>query len=120
MTSVNLKNRVGFVEEPALTQAPSSASPIFSPWRQKLIKISEKLMTLVGLSGQTLFYFQAYKIYSAGSANDVSVPGFSFALLSLFCWLLYGVLIQNKVLVIVNAFAVIGASLTLIAIYWVS
>lgn len=107
-------------ESPPKDVSSSAALPTFTPWRQRLIKVSEKLMTVIGLSGQTLFYFQAYKIYSVGSANDVSVPGFCFALLSLVAWLLYGILIRNNVLIIVNSFASIGASLTLLAIYLVS
>ena len=86
----------------------------------KNIAIIEKLMMIVGIVGQTLFYFQAYKIYTTASAKDVSVIGFSFALFSLACWLLYGLVIKNKVLIIVNTFAVIGAALTLIAIFIVS
>lgn len=91
-----------------------------SPRRQKLIILAEKLMIGIGISGQTLFYLQAYKIYSMGSAKDVSAAGFSFALFSLVCWLLYGLLIKNKVLIIVNILAVLGASLTLLAILLVS
>ncbi|MCC2667381.1 MAG: hypothetical protein K0S63_1297, partial [Gammaproteobacteria bacterium] len=88
--------------------------------RQRLVNLAEKFMIGIGISGQTLFYLQAYKIYSMGSANDVSAAGFSFALFSLVCWLLYGLLIKNKVLIIVNILAVLGASLTLLAILLVS
>lgn len=88
--------------------------------QSKNIAIIEKIMMIVGIIGQTLFYFQAYKIYTTASAKDVSVLGFSFALFSLACWLLYGLIIKNKVLIIVNTFAVIGATLTLIAIFIVS
>ena len=88
--------------------------------QSKNIAIIEKMMMIVGIIGQTLFYFQAYKIYTPASAKDVSVLGFSFALFSLACWLLYGLVIKNKVLIIVNTFAVIGATLTLIAIFIVS
>jgi MtN3 and saliva related transmembrane protein len=87
---------------------------------QKLVAWAEKIMVAVGMSGQTLFYFQAYKIYSVGSANDVSAWGFTFAFISLVCWLLYGIIIENKVLILVNTFAVIGAFLTLLAIFLIS
>lgn len=88
--------------------------------QSKHLDIIEKLMMIVGIVGQTLFYFQAYKIYTTASAKDVSVTGFSFALFSLICWLLYGFVIKNKVLIIVNTFAVIGAALTLLSIFIVS
>jgi MtN3 and saliva related transmembrane protein len=88
--------------------------------KNALLKWAEKIMIAVGISGQTLFYFQAYKIYSMASANDVSGWGFTFAFLSLVCWLIYGIIIKNKVLIIVNTFATIGAFLTLLAIVLVS
>jgi MtN3 and saliva related transmembrane protein len=91
-----------------------------SPKRQRVVAWAEKAMIAIGISGQTLFYFQAYKIYVVGSANDVSALGFSFATLSLLCWLLYGLIIKNKALIVVNAFALIGALLTLLAIFMVS
>ena len=94
--------------------------PVVSTKQQRVLAWAEKITTAVGICGQTLFYFQAYKIFTAGSANDVSTLGFSFATLSLICWFLYGLLIRNKVLIIVNAFALIGALLTLLAIFIVT
>src|ERR1700686_3958376 len=67
--------------------------------RKKFGQWCEKLMTAIGTGGQILFYLQAYKIYITESAASVSLPGFSFAAFSLLCWLLYGLLIGNKVLV---------------------
>ena len=87
---------------------------------QKFIQWCEKLMTVIGTGGQVLFYLQAYKIYSTGNAESVSLPGFSFAAFSLLCWLMYGLLIKNGVLVFVNAFALLGAILTLLAIFMVA
>ena len=75
-----------------------------------------KFMILVGVAGQSLFYLQAFKIYRAGSADNVSLEGFSLSLFSFVCWLFYGFLIKDKVLVIVNAFAFVGASLTILSI----
>jgi len=90
------------------------------PQEQRFEKLTEQVMILIGVIGQSLFYLQAYKIYTIGSAEDVSALGFSFALFSLVSWFIYGLIIKNKVLIYVNAFAVIGASLTLLAIYLVS
>lgn len=95
------------------------SSPV-EPSHNKFVTCAEKIMIIVGVCGQSLFYFQAYKIYAMGSASDVSGWGFSFAFLSLVCWLIYGIIIHNKVLILVNAFAVIGAFLTLLAIFLVS
>ena len=107
-----IKSETGFNKE-------ENQGNVFS-LRQNFIKIFEKFMILVGIIGQSLYFFQAFKIYTLGSARDVSTPGFSFALFSLICWLLYGFLIKNKVLIVVNVLAVIGASLTLLAIFLVS
>jgi MtN3 and saliva related transmembrane protein len=113
-----LKEQIDFTREMKLE---GIAPPPLSHHRhQKLVAWAEKIMTTVGIVGQTLFYFQAYKIYSLRSATDVSAWGFSFAFVSLVCWLLYGIIIKNKVLIMVNTFAVIGAFLTLLAIFWVS
>jgi len=87
---------------------------------QRVEKLAEPIMMLIGIIGQSLFYLQAYKIYTVGSADDVSALGFSFALFSLVSWFIYGLIIKNRVLILVNAFAVIGAFLTLLAIFLVS
>jgi MtN3 and saliva related transmembrane protein len=100
-------------------QEAFSPSPV-SPQRQRIEKLAEPIMIFIGVIGQSLFYLQAYKIYTVGSAEDVSALGFSFALFSLVSWFIYGLIIKNKVLIYVNAFAVIGASLTLLAIFLVS
>lgn len=112
-----LKERVDFSKK---IKKEGAAPPSLSTRRQYLVAWAEKIMAAVGISGQTLFYFQAYKIYSVGSAIDVSTWGFSFAFISLVCWLLYGIIIKNKVLILVNTFAVVGAFLTLLAIFLVS
>ncbi|OJX11011.1 MAG: hypothetical protein BGO77_01840 [Caedibacter sp. 37-49] len=77
-------------------------------------------MILIGIGGQSLFYLQAFKIFMTGSARDVSLSGFIIASISLVSWLIYGIIIKNTVLVTVNAIAVVGAALTLFAIFWVS
>lgn len=80
------------------------------------VRYYEKFMTVVGLMGQLLFYLQALKLYQLKSAHDLSLPGYLFALFSLMCWLFYGILKRDKVLIIVNFFAVIGAGLTVFLI----
>jgi uncharacterized protein with PQ loop repeat len=66
-------------------------------------------MTIVGWAGHFIFFFQAYKIISTGSAKDVSLPGFLISLFSVASWLFYGIITDNKVLVRVNIFGLIGA-----------
>lgn len=79
------------------------------PSKSKLFYFYEKYMLAVGILGQLLFYTQGIKIFATKSANDVSILGFSFGLISVASWLVYGILINNKVLVIANVFAVVGA-----------
>ena len=76
----------------------------------------EKYMMAMGITGQLLYYMQGIKIFTTKSASDVSLFGFLLGLISVSSWLLYGVMLQNKVLVIANVFAVIGALLVLAGI----
>ncbi len=73
-------------------------------------------MLSMGVLGQFLFYVQGIKIFVTKSASDVSLIGFSLGLISVSSWLLYGVLIKNKVLILANVFAVVGALFVIIGI----
>lgn len=73
-------------------------------------------MLVMGCLGQLLYYMQAYKIFSDKSAMDVSLGGFLFGLVSVSSWLIYGLLIKDRVLIISNIVAVIGALFTVVGI----
>ncbi len=77
--------------------------------KSRLLNYYEKYMLVVGTLGQLLFYMQGIKIFLTQSANDVSMFGFLLGLISVSSWLFYGILLKNKVLIISNAFAVVGA-----------
>lgn len=79
-------------------------------------KIYEKYMMFMGVAGQLVFYLQFYKIISDQSAKDVSLPAFLFGLISVTSWLVYGVILKNRPLIIANAVAVVGAAAVVIAI----
>jgi MtN3 and saliva related transmembrane protein len=79
-------------------------------------KFFEKYMLIIGCVGQLLYYMQAYKIFSDKSAGDVSLTAFLFGLVSVSSWLIYGVLLKNRVLIISNIFAVAGSLLTITGI----
>lgn len=79
-------------------------------------KLYERYMLFIGTAGQLVFYLQFFKILSDNSARDVSLTGFIFGLVSVASWLLYGIILKNRVLIISNAFAVIGASCVVTAI----
>lgn len=80
----------------------------------KIISLYEKYMFVMGIVGQLMFYFQAAEIFVRKSAQGVSFFGFLIGLLCVSSWLIYGILIKNKVLICSNAVAALGASLVVI------
>lgn len=70
----------------------------------------------MGVLGQFLFYVQGFKVFTTKSAGDLSLTGFLLGLLSVTSWLVYGIMIKNKVLIVANAFAVVGALLVVVGI----
>lgn len=85
--------------------------------KNKILFYYERYMLIVGVLGQLLFYVQGAKIFLTRSASDVSIIGFSLGLISVSSWLIYGMLIKNRVLIVANAFAVIGALFVIIGIF---
>jgi MtN3 and saliva related transmembrane protein len=86
------------------------------PWykAKRFVYIYEKYMMAMGIVGQLLFYLQALKIYQTRSAEDISMSGFLVALFSLSSWLIYGVILNNRVLVFVNVVGCFGALLVIL------
>ncbi len=84
--------------------------------KSKVFHYFEKYMMAMGVIGQLLYYVQGVKIFINKSATDVSLLGFMLGLISVSSWLIYGLLIKNKVLVIANIFAVLGALLVILGI----
>ena len=76
----------------------------------------KKHMGVIGSLGQLLFYFQAFNIFWNKDAGEVSLIGFTISLISLSCWLAYGLLIKNNPLIIANITGVIGAFFVVIGI----
>lgn len=110
-----------FAEEKTITQFPGSGKETDAKRSPSpLLYYYTKFMILIGILGQSLYYLQAFKIYMKRSAQDVSLEGFLIAFFSLACWLIYGILIKDKVLIIVNIVAVFGAGLASVAILSVS
>lgn len=77
--------------------------------KSKLLTYYEKYMLVVGILGQLLFYIQGMKIVLTRSASDISITAFSLGFISVSSWLIYGVLIKNRVLILANVVAVVGA-----------
>lgn len=73
-------------------------------------------MFFIGIAGQMVFYLQAYEIFSAKKAENVSLLAFLFGLLSVTSWLIYGIMIKNRPLIVANAVAVVGALAVVVGI----
>lgn len=71
-------------------------------------------MNIIGPVGNLMFYIQAYKIFLNKCATSISPLAFSISVVGLSSWLLYGIILKNKPLIIANLFGVIGAVLVLI------
>ncbi len=76
----------------------------------------EKYISIMGTIGNSMFYFQAYKIFISKNAIAISFLGFLISFIALSSWLIYGVILKNKPLIIANIFGIIGALLVLIEI----
>lgn len=88
----------------------------YSVPKEKIITWYTRYMLFAGTFGHTLFYFQAYKIFSTQSAISVTTIGFIISYFSIISWLGYGLLIKNTVLTISNIVAFSGCSLVLLGI----
>ena len=75
-----------------------------------------KFMMVVGTLGQAFFYMQAYKIFTTKSADNLSLEGFLIPCFSLTAWLVYGLLVRDKVVILANVVGVIGAVSVVVAI----
>jgi MtN3 and saliva related transmembrane protein len=87
-----------------------------TPKTKKVLLFYEKYMLTIGILGQLMFYTQGFKIFLRKSANDISLLGFTLGLICVASWLLYGILIKNKVLIISNVVATIGAIFVIIGV----
>lgn len=76
----------------------------------------KKYMFVVGTLGQFLFYAQFYKILQHKNAQDVSFAGFVSSFISIISWLIYGLMLHDKPIIISNIVRCIGVFLVIIAI----
>jgi len=84
---------------------------------QKTIeKWMEKYMFVVGIAGQLLYFIQAIKIFAAKDAGEVSLPAYTLGFIAVTSWMLYGMMLKNKVLIVSNIIAMIGALLVITGI----
>jgi MtN3 and saliva related transmembrane protein len=81
-----------------------------------MIKFYEKYMLLIGGGGSLIFYLQAIKIFYEHNAAAISLSAFIVGLVSVVSWMVYGILIKNRILFISNVLATIGALFVVIGI----
>jgi MtN3 and saliva related transmembrane protein len=73
-----------------------------------------KYMLFVAVFGNGIFYIQAGRIFANGSANDVSAAAFGVSFWAVSSWFLYGLILRDRVIIIANIIAMIGAALVLV------
>ncbi|KAB8029860.1 SemiSWEET family transporter [Fluviispira multicolorata] len=79
-------------------------------------KLFENYMSCIGPIGNSMFYFQAYEIFSSKNSGSVSLIGFSISIIALNSWLFYGVYIKNKPLIFANIVGALGAFFVVLGI----
>jgi MtN3 and saliva related transmembrane protein len=64
--------------------------------------------------GQSTHYIQAWKIYNTKSAEDISLMSCIICLVLLIHWLVYGIIVKDKVIIIAETLGIIGSILVII------
>lgn len=82
-----------------------------------MLKQYRKYMLVVGVLGQFLFYSQFYTIIQSKSAKNISLEGFLCSSFSALSWLIYGLMLHDKVLIVSSAVGIVGAFSVVIAIF---
>jgi len=77
-------------------------------------------MLFVAVAGNGIFYIQGWKIFANESAKDVSATAFSFSFWAVSSWFVYGIVTKDKVIILANIIAMIGAALVLFGCWYYS
>lgn len=83
--------------------------------KNRLIYIYSTYILIIGTIGQFAPYLQAYKTFTTERASDLSIPAYVIAFISLVSWLVYGILIKDKPLIISNIVGLIGTAIVIIS-----
>ncbi len=84
--------------------------------KQTTLHHFEHYTNVMGPIGNLMFYFQAYEIFVTKSSGSVSLIGFTISIIALTSWLLYGLALKNKPLIIANAVGALGAVMVVLGI----
>ena len=66
--------------------------------------------------GQSMHYIQAWKIFTTKSATDVSLYSYVICLILLIHWLVYGIVIKDRVIIFAETLGIIGVLLVIYGI----
>lgn len=72
-----------------------------------------RYMYFVGVSMNTHLFIQAYRIFSRKSAEDISGTAFTILLWALASWLVYGVVVKDRIIIFSNIIGVLGVIIVL-------
>jgi len=64
--------------------------------------------------GQSMHYIQAWKIYTTKSSEDISLVAYIICLILLIHWLVYGIVIKDRVIIMAETLGIIGSMLVII------
>ncbi|MCI0651607.1 MAG: SemiSWEET family transporter [Planctomycetes bacterium] len=105
----------GIAERPPLVATtPHQAAVGARGVRRARTRAFDAYMIAVGILGNGIFFVQAYTIFGTKSAKDVSLAAFGIALWAAASWLVYGVHLGNRVVIIANVLAVAGSAAVIV------
>jgi len=78
------------------------------------MEIFKIFVTLMGIVMSLGYYPQAYKIWKSKSATDISIPAFIIFSSGTLTWFIYGIVIQDKPIIVSFVLGVIGSWAVLI------
>ena len=70
-------------------------------------------MLWVANLGQSMHYIQAWKIFTTRSADDISITAYTVCLILLIHWLLYGIMINDRIIILAETLGIVGTILVL-------
>jgi len=73
-------------------------------------------MTVIGIVGGLVPWIQSYEILINQSANDVSLTAYVLILIAMASWLVYGIWLKDRPMIIANIVSVAGAAFCTILI----
>jgi MtN3 and saliva related transmembrane protein len=102
-----LRDRGRQTQERVKSTQPSKTAPSPAPiWLRKY-------MLFVAVAGNAIFYIQGIKIILNESAKDVSPWAFGASFWAVSSWFVYGLFMRDKIIVLANIIAMIGAAFVL-------